>query len=210
MRTCEIFELPGQSTPDQVMASFAPAPRTLTLVGMRAEVAIRVLCYLLCLAFASIVVLRFFDYYIENAEIFAWFAIVLVAPLAIIGLPWCLSVGLKKRRQTFEKCRAIYENGVLAKGEIVMLSLVMGNDYACYYAKRSFWAQHLPQCVRVDYTFNVNNELKVGSVFIHEKNARYLATNDEICVLYDPEHPENNMLYPLPGEELCGFCVKTP
>lgn len=208
MRTREIFELPGQRSTAKVANLFGEKPRSLTLVGKNTEIALRIICLVLCLTFAILLVDRLFTAFVQTANQLHLCAILAIIPIATIGLPWMLGAKLVQNIQNFNQCKAIYENGELATGSVVMLSYVSGNDYACYFAKSSFRPSRLARRVRIDYTFNVNNELRQGSVFLKEKNARFITVNADVCVVYDPEDPTRNMLYPIPGEELCSQCLK--
>ena len=208
MHVREVFDLPGLSAPETVMRTYASVPRELTLAGLRFDIALRIVIWLTGLGCVSYGLYHLLDVVLIENSILAWSLIMAVLPLALLWFPWFLCEGLVRRYRSFEKCRKIYENGVLAQGNVVMMSLVCGNDYACYYAQPKKWALLLSKRIRVDYTFGVGNELKTGSVFIRQRNARYIEANDEICVLYDPENPAKNMLFPIPGEEMCGCCLK--
>lgn len=208
MRIRESFELPGLSSPETVIHSYDTLPRQMTLVGLRFDIALRVIAWLAGLALAFVVIYHLMEQVLTGDALIAWAAIIGILPLILFWFPWFLSHRLVQRYRAFEKCRKIYQNGILTRGNVVMMSLVCGNDYACYYAQPKRWALLLSKRIRVDYTFGVDNELKTGSVFIRQRNARYLAANDEICVIYDPENPAKNMLFPIPGEEMCGCCLK--
>ena len=208
MHIRESFDLPGLASPDAVMRACAEPPRQMTLAGLRFDIVVRISLWIVGLVLVSSVLQQLLEQVFDDNSLLAWGTIVGILPLVLIWFPWFLTHGLYQRYQSFEKCRKIYENGVLAQGNVVMMSLVCGNDYACYYDHPKRWDFSPSKRIRVDYTFSVGNELKTGSVFIRQRNARYIAANDEICVIYDPENPARNMLFPIPGEEMCGCCLK--
>jgi len=217
MHVCESFDLPGLTAPDTVCENLKLAPRTLTLACFNVDLFFRSLFYIVELCAASLAITFLFDFGTAHAHLCAWAAIFAIIPIALIFIPWKLITGFMRQKRCFEACKHVYSNGIPVQGNVVMMSLVSGNDYSSYFNKHSLRRPFSKRRVRVDYSFYIDNTLesgevesvlKTGSVFIRERNARFLALNDPVCVLYDPDNPAKNMLFPIPGEEFCSGCLK--
>ncbi len=217
MHVCESFDLPGLSAPDSVCENLKLTPRTLTLACFNVDFILRSLFYIAELCAASIAVTKLFSFGAELSSLWAWGAVFAIIPIALVFIPWKLIHGFLAQKRCFEACKHVYTNGVPVIGCIVMMSFVSGNDYSSYFNKHGLRHPFSKRRVRIDYSFyientlesgEVENVLKTGSVFIHERNARFLALNDPVCVLYDPQNPAKNMLFPIPGEEFCSGCLK--
>ena len=133
MHIRESFDLPGLASPDAVMRACAEPPRQMTLAGLRFDIVVRISLWIVGLVLVSSVLQQLLEQVFVDNSLLAWGTIVGILPLVLIWFPWFLTHGLYQRYKSFEKCRKIYENGVLAQGNVVMMSLVCGNDYACYY-----------------------------------------------------------------------------
>jgi hypothetical protein len=206
MNTRESFDIPGITPADDVINALPQVPRPLTLVGFNTEIVARILLGIMIITLSTELVLFLYLDYINSSSVADWFFIATLLPIAFIFVPWALVHGIRSKYRVFEKCKSIYQNGTPTTGNILLMSYVAGNDYACYYAKK----HKLPffkKRVRIDYTFPVNDKLCTGTVFLREKNAANLHTDDEICVIYLPDHPENNILFPVPGREICSALI---
>ena len=206
MNTRETFDIPGITPAGDVITSLPETPRPLTLLGFKTEIAARVLLGIMVITLSSELMFFLYHDYIQSSSTADWFLIAAILPIAYLFIPWALVHGITIKHEVFEKCKAIYQNGTPTTGNIVMMSYVAGNDYACYYSKKHDLPL-LKKRVRVDYTFPVNDKLYTGTVFLREKNAAHLRADDEICVIYQPDHPENNILFPVPGREICSTLI---
>lgn len=217
MHICESFDLPGLATPDEIKRTLDERPRKLTLVGVNIDACLCACLYFVAIIATILAVYNLLNFTVSEVSLTAWGAIFALVPVVILALPWVLVSHYRKCKHRFENFEYIYKNGIPARGNVVMMSLVCGNDYSCYFVKHGIKRIFSKRRVRVDYAFllpnddfsdNVDKEVITGSVYIRERNARFLALDDEVCILYVPADPAKNMLFPIPGEEFCSSCHK--
>lgn len=217
MHICESFDLPGLASPDEIRRTLDERPRKLTLAGVKLDACFYAFVYLIAIIATILAVYNLLNFTVSEVSLAAWGAIFAIVPVAVLALPCGLVSHFRKCRRRFENFEYIYKNGIPACGNVVMMSLVSGNDYSSYFVKHGIKRIFSKRRVRVDYAFllpnddfsdNVDKEVITGSVYIRERNARFLALNDEVCILYVPADPAKNMLFPIPGEEFCSSCHK--
>lgn len=206
MHIVETFYKPGLETPDEVIEALPEVPRQLHAVGMRWAIIWRVLCALSVFAICIVVCYFAVSYYIETANFIAWIVAVAVCPLGIGLVPWWLVASYRKHIKSYRYCSRLYEIGLAARGSINMLTRVTGLRDDCHHIEHT-WHSSLSR-VRIDYTFDIDGVLKTGTMILREQSIPYLSLNTEICVLYDPEDPKVNMIFPIPSSDFFDALVK--
>ena len=206
MRIVETFYKPGLETPDEVIASLPEVPRPLHVAGMRWAVIWRVLCALIVLALCSAICYVAMGYYIDDANFIAWMVAVAGAPIGLGFVSWWLISSYRKHIKSYKYCSRLYQIGLAARGNVNMLTRVTGFSEDCHHIEHT-WHSSLSR-VRIDYTFDVGGSLKTGTMILREQSIPYLSLNTEICVLYDPEDPKTNMIFPIPSSGFFDALVK--
>lgn len=199
MRTLETFYKPGLEPPNEVIANLSATPRPVHAIGVHASIALRVLAIL-----ATVLVSLYIEYYlwqefVQNASVLAWTIGLALLPVAFLFVPWLCVSSYRKRIRAFRRYCRIYANGIPVLGMVNTISRVMGSNHDCHFVEHS-WTSSISK-TRIDYTFVVENEVKTGTVIMHEQSARFLVPNLEIVVLYLPDNVHESMIYPIPGSD---------
>ena len=203
MKTQERFYKPGIEPVDQVIQNLPNVPRKLHSKGIWFSVVWRVLCFVLISVSVIYFIHLCFIQYIETASFFCWFLIVSIIPLWLLFLPWKLISSYRNRIRSFRYCQKIYENGIPVPGTVNTLTRISGYDQNCHHIEHK-WSSSLSK-VRIDFTFVIDNTVKTGTATLREQNMNYLSMNSDICVLYLPDNPAENMIYPIPGNEFFDY-----
>ena len=184
MHTREVFYKPGIEPPEKIIEGLAEVPRPLHAAGVRFSVAWRSLVFVVATLVCGYALYWSFQIYLETASFIHWFIIIAVLPVWLGFLPWWLISSYRSKLKSFNYCKNIYQNHSEHK-----------------------WASLLFKA-RVDYTFTVDNTIKTGTALLREQSIDYLSMNDNVCVLYLPENPSDNMIYPIPGYEFFDYLEK--
>ena len=199
MHTAEKFYRPGLEDPSDVIASLPEVPRTLHLVGKQLSIIWRSLACIISLSCGALIEYTLVKSFIDDASQMSLLLAAVALPIFFIFIPWWLIASYKKRIKSYTYCKRVYENGTACIGMVNTLTKITGRDMETY--KFDSFHPHRHGHIRVDYTFEVDNLIKVGTVVLSTSSARYLNVNDKICVLYLPDNTTENMLFPIPGNE---------
>lgn len=199
MKTVETFYKPGLEPVDELLLKLEEGKREVHASGIRFSVLWRLFVSLLSVTGYGYLTFICFDIFIRTSVFWSWCVIIILGPICLIYIPWFLISSFKKRLASFRYFKNIYENGVGAQGEINTLTHITGREEDCSHieTKRS----NLRSKVRVDYTFEYGNGLKTGTAILRESTVEYLYINRKVCVIYLPDNPKENMLFPIPGNE---------
>ncbi|MBQ9816432.1 MAG: hypothetical protein IJM59_03040 [Proteobacteria bacterium] len=206
MHTREVFYKPGIEPPEKIIEGLAEVPRPLHAAGVRFSVAWRSLVFVVATLVCGYALYWSFQIYLETASFIHWFIIIAVLPVWLGFLPWWLISSYRSKLKSFNYCKNIYQNGVPAIGTINALTRFTGGVHDSHHSEHK-WASLLFKA-RVDYTFTVDNTIKTGTALLREQSIDYLSMNDNVCVLYLPENPSDNMIYPIPGYEFFDYLEK--
>ena len=199
MHTLETFYKPGLEPVEDIMLQLAPTPRALHPAGQRLAILWRILVCLLSIVACGYISYYCLIHYIETASFWTWFIFIAIIPICLIYIPWWLVTSYKSAIQSYYYCKNIYQNGIPTLGVINTLTLLSGQDLVSHHTER-VWSSSRAK-VRIDYTFCVGNSMKTGTALLCEQTINYLSMNSEICVLYLPDDPSENMMFPIPGPE---------
>ena len=198
MRTAETFYSPGLEDPEEVIRSLPEVPRPLHLVGKRISMIWRLLVFALSVGICAYLEYILLTQFVNEASLVSLMLAAAALPIFLAFVPWWLFSSFKKCMISFDFCKRVYENGTPCIGAINTLTKITGRDMETYH----FGGFHAHGHVRVDYTFEVENDIKVGTVILSATSARYLNANDRVCVIYMPENTSESILFPIPGSEL--------
>ena len=199
MRTQEIFYKPGFEPASVVFESLPPTPREIHPIGMRYSLIWRMAVIIVAVNACVFSTIYHFNQYIQTANFLYWFIIIVLIPICILFIPWCMISTYLCRIRSFNYYKNIYQNGLAAMGSITIMTQITGTDHDSHLIKQN-WRSPFSK-VRVDYTFFLDNVLHTGTVLLKSQTVDYLSINTEVCVLYLPEDPSQNMLFPIPGNE---------
>ena len=201
MRTAEVFYKPGLEEPAEVIQSLPEAPRSLHLVGKRMSICWRFLICVVSIAFGGFVEYILLRSFVNDASQLSLLGAAAAFPIFLIFIPWWLVASYKKRIASYLYCKQIYENGIPCLGIINTLTKISGRDMETY--NIDSFRPHRHGHIRIDYTFEVDNKIKVGTVILSASSTRYLSVNDKVCVLYIPTDDDQfkSILFPIPGHE---------
>ena len=206
MRTVETFNKPGLEPVDELIANLNDNNRLVHAKGLRISVLWRLLFILISIVGYGFLSLFCLDLFIRTSVFWSWCVIIVLCPICLIYIPWVLISSFKKRLASFRYLKNIYENGIGAVGEINTLTHISGREQDCSNIERK--RMGIRGNVRVDYTFEYENSLKIGTAILRESNAEYLYINRKVCVIYLPDNPAQSMLFPMPGNEFFEYRFK--
>ena len=199
MHTAEVFYKPGLEDPAEIIQSLPPAPRTLHLAGRRLSIAWRLFVFILSIGCGGFIVYTLFKEYVINASLLSLVAAAAAFPVFVCFIPWWLFSSYKKSMSSYLYCKRVYENGIACIGTINTMTKLTGHDMETYHQNNKHAIHH--GRIRIDYTFDVDNAVRVGTVTLSASSANYLNANDKVCVLYHPDDFSQNMLFPIPSNE---------
>ena len=199
MHTAEKFYRPGLEDPSDVIASLPEVPRPLHLAGKQLSIFWRSLACIASILCGALIEYILIKSYVQEASQINLLWAAAAFPFFMIFIPWWLIASYKKRMISYNYCKHVYENGTACIGTVNTLTKITGRDMETYHFDS--FRPHRHGHIRVDYTFEVDNLIKVGTVVLSASSARYLNVNDKICVLYHPNDATKNMLFPIPGNE---------
>ena len=200
MKTVETFYKPGLEPVEELLSKLEEPHREVHASGLRFSVLWRTMAILISVVGFGYLSLICIDIFIRTAAFWSWLAIIVLGPICLFYIPWFLIKSFKKRLESFKHYKNIYENGVGAKGEINTLTHITGREQDCSHIEKR--RVNSRGKVRVDYTFEYGNGLKTGTAILRESTVEYLYINRKVCVIYLPDNPLDNMLFPIPGSEL--------
>lgn len=199
MRTEECFEKPGLEIPADTIAHLPDPPREVHPIGIQQSLAWRILVIILSLGTCAASIYYNIHQYIDTANFLNWLSIIIISPICIFFIPWYLISTYQHRLHSFNYYKEIYSKGVSCVGAVTIMTQMTGKDHDNHLIEKT-WTTPFSK-VRVDYTFPVDNLIKTGTIMLRTQNVEYLAINTEVCVLYLPDDPSKNMLFPIPGNE---------
>ena len=199
MRTAEVFYKPGLEDPAEVIQALPEVPRSLHLVGKRMSLIWRFFICIVSIAVGGFIEFILLRSFVNEASQLSLLGAAAAFPIFLIFIPWWLFASYKKRISSYLFCKRIYENGTPCLGTINTLTKISGRDMESY--NIDSFRPHRHGHIRIDYTFEVDNNINVGTVILSASSSRYLNVNDTVCVLYLPDDPSKNILFPIPGYE---------
>ncbi len=207
MKTHEKFFKPGLVPVDEIIEHLPETPRELHPIGVQFSMVWRIIFFI----FVSLLLILFIHtcihLFIETAIVIYWAFIFVLIPIWLVIIPWKLTSTYKNKLKSFRYCQKIYQNGIPVKGYVNTLTRVTGREQNCHHIEHT-WTSSLSK-VRIDYTFEIDNTVKTGTALLREQNMNYLSMNSEICVLYLPDNPSENMIFPIPGNEFFEYLKKS-
>lgn len=199
MRTLESFYKPGLESPQDIIAELGETPREVHAAGVLSSKVIRIVIVLVVLGGGAYIEYYLWQAFVERASVLAWTVGIALWPVVLGFVPWACVTSFRRRMAAYSRYARIYRDGIPTRGWVNTISRVSGSNFDCHYVEHS-WSSTIAK-VRLDYTFEVGDDIKIGTVIMHEQSARFLVPNMEICVLYLSDNITDNMIFPLPGSD---------
>lgn len=196
MHTREVFENPGEKLPADVIENLPPVPRQIHLVGSTISIILRFLFLGVTFVLYALIAFLALQDYSQTANLSELAIVIATFPLVFFYLPWRLYSGFRLQLESFRYYEKIFRDGVPCIGAVNMITRVSGRE--CHHVEHDASRLGLAK-IRIDYTFEVEDAVKTGTMILPEKTVRNLGINSEICVLYLSDNVANSMIFPLPG-----------
>lgn len=199
------FYKPGLESPDDIMETLDASPRDIHATGNVRAIVVRILIAIVAWLLTGIAEYHLWTQFSVHGAVTSWTIGCALIPIILIYIPWLLVSSYQKKMTSFNKLAKIYREGIPVTGTINTISRMIGHGQDCHCVEHS-WRSPFYR-FRIDYTFPYENTVKPGTIILREPSAHYLVPNQEICVLYLPEDPAQNMIFPIPEYDWFGQVV---
>ena len=199
MRTVESFYKPGLEAPQDIIAELGSAPRDVHVVGVFASKMIRVVIVFVVLCVGVYIEYYLWHAFVDRASVLAWTVGIALLPIVLGFVPWACITSYSRRMAAYARYARVYRDGTPTRGWVNTISRASGSNLDCHYVEHS-WSSTIAK-VRIDYTFEVGDDIRTGTVIMHEQSARFLVPNMEICVLYLADSVSDNMIFLMPSPD---------